>query len=137
MLSVAPHDGAKAPSVGVFWRVGEILLVDTSTLGEAEPYGDCLTHRAGHYELWEKWQAIGAAGLRTRGYPTKIAASEYDAWPRGRVVYEAKDDRFVIYADRRLQAAVTVRTIIAAFGLVACRHVLRSDAHYRASDSGF
>jgi len=56
------------PSVGIFWRVGEVLVADRSTLAEAEPYGDCLTHAAGP----------GAAQV------ADIASTEYDAWPRGR-----------------------------------------------------
>ena len=132
-LTVAPPVGVKCASVGVFWKVGTVLLVDTSTLDDAEPYGDCITHRAGHYELWEKWQGIGAARLKALGYPTTIAVSEYDAWPRGRVVFENRGSRFVIFADRRLQKADTVLVIIAAFGLSDRSHVVRSDAHYRAS----
>jgi hypothetical protein len=31
--------------VGIFWRVGDRSVIDVSPLGEAEPYGDCLTHR--------------------------------------------------------------------------------------------
>lgn len=42
------------PCVGIFWRVGGVLVVDRSTLAEAEPYGDPLTHAAGHYERWEQ-----------------------------------------------------------------------------------
>jgi hypothetical protein len=36
--------------VGIFWRVDDFLVVDRSTLAKAEPYGDCVTHAAGHYE---------------------------------------------------------------------------------------
>ena len=46
-----------APSVGIFWRVAGVLVVDRSTLDEAETYGDCITHAAGHYERWQEWQA--------------------------------------------------------------------------------
>lgn len=54
-LALAPK-AARAPTnpaVGIFWRVGGVLVLDRSPLAEAEPYGDCLTHAAGHYERWE------------------------------------------------------------------------------------
>ena len=119
------------PCVGVFWVLGDTLLIDRSTLAEAEPYGDCLTHANGHYELWEQWQAKGSAGLRALGYPTKIMSSEYEAWPRGRVVFENLGKLFVIYADRRLQAASTITAIVDAFGLAEAKYLVRSDPHYR------
>ena len=123
------------PCVGVFWVLTDTLLVDRSTLPEAESYGDCLTHSGGHYELWERWQAAGAAALRFLGYTTKILSSEYDAWPRGRVVFETIPMRFIIYADRRLQRTTTVSALTKAFGLTESRHVVRSDPHYRKSVS--
>src|SRR5271168_4253735 len=93
------------PAVGIFWLVSGILVVDRSTLDEAEPYGDCITHSAGHYERWEESRALGAVRLVAMGYPEIIATTEYDQWPRGRIVYEVPARRFVIYADRRLQKA--------------------------------
>ena len=29
-----------------------------STLDEAEPYGEFITHAAGHYERWQEWQEL-------------------------------------------------------------------------------
>lgn len=91
------------PAVGIFWRVNGVLVIDRSTLDEAEPYGDCLGHAAGHYERWQEWLALGTARLTANGYPNLILSSEYDQWPRGRIIYETPTQRFVLYADRRLQ----------------------------------
>ena len=46
----------KTPSVGIFWAVpddrGQLTLVlDRTSVAEAEPYGDCLTHSRGYYEV--------------------------------------------------------------------------------------
>jgi hypothetical protein len=56
-VAVAPNTlrVATASSVGIFWRMIDILVIDRSTLDEAETYGDCITHSAGHYERWEGW----------------------------------------------------------------------------------
>ena len=94
------------PAVGIFWLVNDVLVIDRTTLEDAEPYGDCLTHAAGHYERWEEWQALSSDEQRaSAGYPDRIALTEYDQWPRGRIVHETPKHRFVIYGDRRLQRA--------------------------------
>jgi hypothetical protein len=119
------------PAVGIFWRVGDVLLIDRSTLAEAEPYGDCITHAGGHYERWQEWQALGDSRLVSMGYPIAIASTEYDEWPRGRVVYETLPRRFILYADRRLQSGEIINAIKNAFGLGDVETVVKSDSHYR------
>lgn len=129
--STPPHADAPEPSVGIFWRVASTLVVDRTPLSRAEPYGDCLTHGTGHYELWEAWRQLGPRRLRDLGYPAAILNTEYDDWPRGRVVHEVPSRQFVLYADRRLQQRVTVDALRAAFGLREVTVVVRDDLHYR------
>ncbi len=119
------------PCVGTFCSVDGVLVVDRTILAAAEPYADCLTHLIGHYELWERWRKLGARRLAGLGLPARIAASEYDEHPRGRVVYERPPNRFVIYADRRLQELDTIEAIRRAFGLLEAKVAVRSDPHYR------
>jgi hypothetical protein len=132
-VAVKPNNSAvaAAASVGIFWRVAGVLLVDRSTLDEAETYGDCITHAAGHYERWEEWRALGGARLVSMGYPERIVLTEYDDWPRGCIVYETLARRFVIYADRRLQAPDTINAITVALGLGGAEVIVKSDLHYR------
>jgi hypothetical protein len=111
--------------------VAGVLVIDRSTLDEGEPYGDCLTHAAGHNERWESWQALDAEGLRAIGFPDRIASTEYDEWPRGRIVYETQAKRFVLYADRRLQEPGIIDALKRAFGLLQAEVVVMSDSHYR------
>jgi hypothetical protein len=33
-------------------------------------------------------EGLGSARLVAIGYPSRIASTEYDQWPRGRIVYE-------------------------------------------------
>ena len=132
-VAVKPNNSAvaAAASVGIFWRVAGVLLVDRSTLDEAETYGDCITHAAGHYERWEEWRALGGARLVSMGYPERIVLTEYDDWPRGCIVYETLARRFVIYADRRLQAPDTINAITVSLGLGGAEVIVKSDLHYR------
>jgi hypothetical protein len=121
------------PSVGIFWRVSDYLVVDRSALSDAEPYGDCLTHAMGHYDRWQQWQALGEAKLTSGGLPKSILSTEYDEWPRGRVVYETASKFFIVYADRRLQKPSIVAALKAGFGIVTATVRIRSDLHYRTT----
>jgi tRNA(Leu) C34 or U34 (ribose-2'-O)-methylase TrmL len=136
-LIIAPTSALECtkPAVGIFWRVGGALVIDRSTLDQAEPYGDCLTHATGHYERWQQWQALGPARLACKGFPAQIAWTEYDDWPRGRVVYERPKQHFVLYADRRLQKPAIVDVLNGAFGLnvAELKVIVRSDSHYRST----
>ena len=110
---------------------GNVLVTDSVPITEAEPYGDCLTHPRGHYEMWDRWRRAGPAWLRANGLPTAICQTEYEEHPRGRIVYERLAELFVIYADRRLQIDQTMSLIVAAFRLENERFIVRSDDHYR------
>jgi hypothetical protein len=69
--------------------------------------------------------------LDALGFPGLITSSEYDQWPRGRIVYERPVGRFLLYADRRLQQPDIIAALKRAFGLTAAAVVIRSDLHYR------
>ena len=131
------RDGKTAtePSVGIFWVVPNggrtVLVTDRTTLAQAEAYGDCLTHPRGHHEVWEVWRRLGGTALRRRGLPPIIATHEYEAFPRGRVVYMLGPALFTLYADRRLQRPETVAELVRLFGLSGQDHKVCSDAHYR------
>lgn len=122
------------PSVGIFWGVPDggrtVLVTDRTTLAQAEAYGDCLTHPRGHHEAWEAWRRLGATALRRGGLPPAIAGHEYEAFPRGRVVYMRGPALFTLYADRRLQRPDTIADLVRLFGLTGEHHTVRSDAHY-------
>ena len=123
--------------LGIFWGVREgptpvRLAIDTTPLAEGERYGDFLTHPGGHYEVWEAWRHLGPAGLAARGLPRAIAWHEYEHFPRGRVVYHCPTARFIVYADRALQADAVMTRILDAFRLERAQCDIRSDAHYRS-----
>src|SRR4051794_16496195 len=84
--------------VGIFWWFRGRVILDASPLSEAEPYGDCFTHRKSHIAYWTEQQRLGAA-------PMDI---EYEEPPRGRVVFDRKTERFIMYADRCILAKKAV-----------------------------
>jgi hypothetical protein len=131
----APPTGEAA--VGVFWQVrhrGKPKLVAHAViLEQADNYGDFLTHPSGHYEVWESWRAAGLRALSQMGLPVEIANTEYEAHPRGRVVYNKQTREYTIYADPRLQHKETIREIAELFGISGHKYIVRSDAHYQRS----
>jgi hypothetical protein len=126
------------PCVGIYWGIADgsgphTIIVDVSTLTDAEPYGNFLTHPRGHYDVWEAWRRLGKLGLAQRGLPDVFRVNEYEDFPRGRVVYDSEHKRFVVYADRRLQNPASVAEIVSAFQLGSEPYIVQSDAHYRSS----
>jgi hypothetical protein len=121
--------------VGIFWQVPDttgapVLVTDTEPLDSAERYGDFLTHPRGHYDVWTAWQHRGAPFLRTQGWPLAILTTEYEVFPRGRVVLRVPANTFWIYADQRLQELATIAAIKAALGLTHETCLVKSDGHY-------
>jgi hypothetical protein len=100
------------------------------SLAEADEYGDFLTHPSGHYEVWESWQRAGVNQIKAMGLPPAIASTEYEAHPRGRVVYNRVSKSFIVYADKRLQNRLTIKKIANLFGISNHRYVVASDSHY-------
>ena len=131
-----PLDAADKPSVGIVWGVRDgagplVLVTDCTPLAEAEPYGDFLTHPGGHHDVWEGWRRLGPAGLARRGLPSLIAWHEYEHFPRGRVVFDTTTRRFILYADRKLQAPCVLHEVLRVFGLDPAWCLVRPDPHYR------
>ena len=124
-------------SVGIFWSIPEpdgswSILIDATSLAEAEPYGDFLTHPRGHYEVWTQWQKTRTAPDVNGFILQTIADHEYEFFPRGRIVYNTGTGGFILYADRRLQQDATIARIASEFELAAGTYTVRSDEHYRS-----
>jgi hypothetical protein len=77
------------PQVGIFWLVNGKLLIDSTTLNEAVPYGNRVTHPRSHIDVWQHFQRLGEV-------PPEY---EYEEYPRGRVMHHPSSGEFVILAD--------------------------------------
>jgi hypothetical protein len=121
MKRQAPED---VPHVGIFWLLNGKLVIDSMPLGEAEPYGDHLTHPRSHIDVWEQWRLSGKVP----------GESEYEEFPRGRVMYNTKTQRFRLLADRCiLQNQNVVKKIMSELHLHTRNTDTGTDAHYRCS----
>lgn len=122
-------------ALGIFWFVPidetrSGLIHDMTPLEHAPAYGDMLTHDCGHAEFWEFLTRLGPNYLQSINVPTIPAYSEYDDWPRGRVVYDTRSDRFIIYADRQLHNRPFINQILRAFDLPPEKTTIQTDMHY-------
>jgi hypothetical protein len=111
----------RAPHLGIFWLVNGKLILDSSPLSEAEPYGDHMTHPQSHDNVWAKFERSGRV---PRG-------SEYEEYPRGRVMLDKTDESFTILADNcLLKRKGTIAQIKRALRLPN-KVKLDTDSHYR------
>ena len=112
------------PQVGIFWLIDGKPIIDSTPLSEAEDYGDFRTYPRSHIDVWEQWRLGG----RVPG------ESEYEEFPRGRVMFNTKTRRFTLLADKCiLKDKSMVSTIMAAMNLPGKNTDKGTDSHYRCS----
>lgn len=73
--------------VNSFFFVNNKFLIHKCTNEEAEKYGDFLNYPESHFDIWEKH------------YSTKYHV-DFDYFPRGRVVFNIKENCYYIYHDK-------------------------------------
>jgi hypothetical protein len=132
--NLAPHP---SPSVGIFWgvRTGDrlILACHGASVTSIKPIEGFIDYELGHAEIWERWQRLGAMGLTRQGLPLEILSTEYDQHPRGRLlVVDAASNRFILYADRKLQSPAIVSKLLESFCVDPSCASVQSDSHYRS-----
>lgn len=111
--------------VGIFFKVANDLLIDSTTLETAEPYGEALQY-GGHYDFHETLEPSTPVERRFKSH-------DYDYYPRGRVVFFPKLNKFILYADPCLIEEDMVR-VITIFGLDGQVVDVASDEHYRCKN---
>ena len=109
--------------VGIFWVVNGELLIDSTPLSEGEQYNDFKIHPRDHISVWATFQQKG----------TVSPEFEYEEFPRGRVMFNSKTQRFTLLADRCiLRDKNVVRRIMSE--LRSPRNTeTGTDLHYRCS----
>ena len=113
------------PHVGIFWLYEGRLVIDSTPLSKAEPYGEALTHARGHIKHWTELQHMGAISPDV----------EYEEPPRGRVGYDTKTERFWLRADSCiLRRKDIVQRIMAALHLPPDKTSTGRDEHYRCAE---
>ena len=92
-----------------------------------------LTIETGHADHWAALALRGGRALRSACVPSAPLWSEYDEWPRGRVLLDRTPWRFIIRADRQLHRPDRVARIARYFGFEAASATLLPDDHCRST----
>lgn len=116
-----PHTGQPEPRVGIFWLIGQRVIIDTTALSEAGDYGDFRIYEGDHMTFWAEIEKRGEA---PRG-------SAYEEHPRGRTNFNTKSQKFTLFAD-----ACILRKKNVVKGLLRLMYLpedtaLSTDEHYR------
>lgn len=81
--------------VGIFFKVGEELLVDAVPFEKGEPHGKAIQH-GDHYEYWK---TLVPSSRAERIFKSKA----YDSFPRGRVIFNTAKNKYFLNVDKCLQ----------------------------------
>ena len=90
----------RAPNVGIIYVVGDKLWIDATPVIRARNFGDFLFHERYHCQYWEQL-------VKQRAVPD----TEYERYPRGRVSYDKRSDKFRLLAD---QCILSEKGLVAA-----------------------
>ena len=125
------------PRIGLFWMVEDrgraALIACAVPLAEAVAYGEMLTIEIGQSDHWAAPARRGGRNLRSACVPSAPLWSEYEEWPRGRVLFDRTSGRFVIRADPQLHRPDRVARIARYFGFGAASVTLLPDDHHRST----
>jgi hypothetical protein len=110
-------------NVGIFWVHEGTVLPRPIAIANAECSGDYVDSSEGHVDVWENVNGFADQ------FP-ELAGRDYETVPRGRVLYNRKDKRFVIYLDECLNHPATQTKLKNAFGLIKYDCVFKTDPHY-------
>lgn len=81
---------SKEPQVGIMWLVRDQLIFDSVPMHEAEANGEHWDHPSSHIEVWEHLRRLDKVPRE----------SEYEEFPRGRVIYDSASGKFTLLADK-------------------------------------
>src|ERR1035437_7694972 len=109
------------PQVGIIWLVKGKLIFDSTSLDQAEPYGEHLTHPRSHIDVWSQFQHLGKV-------PPEC---EYEEYPRGRGMHHPPSGEFTIFADPCLLVRKALIAQIKEALPLPAKTKIGSDPHYR------
>jgi|LULR01.1.fsa_nt_gb hypothetical protein len=110
--------------IGVFWLFDGEVFGETTTLADAQQsVPGLLDSDATHVAVWEKY------GNFTDSSPI-LAHYDYQDIPRGRVLYQVRKQRFLVYLDKALMSKEIKSAIAEYFGFTPQQADWKRDLHY-------
>ena len=107
----------------IFWKTpAHIIVFDEDSA--IEPPLNIADHSGSHVQMWETVR---------KQYPD-LALSEYDEFPRGRLIWDDNKATYFFYADEKiLSDPAAVQTVLEKAGVSSDKFTVRlcRDPHYR------
>lgn len=114
-----------APQVGPFYVIDGAVFDDTESVRDLIDHGNGFKDSDNsHYDFWKYLQRVYR----------EFRTIDYDYYPRGRVVYNTKDDTYYLYLDKCIQNMKSIRTIISELNLPLKKVEVKSDEHYQCHE---
>lgn len=116
---------SSTPEVGIFWWIGNEPIMDTTPVREGDKFGDFIYHAEDHFNYWEKKISPNMPIARNK---------DYDYFPRGRVIYNAIEDVYYLYADRCIRKNIdNIKKIAHLMHLPVEKTKVLGDRHYQCA----
>ena len=115
-------------SVGPFYAIGGRLVFDVKPLSRADRQGDDVSSNLTHYEQWKPL----FESFRKKNPDFNITDHEF--CPRGRVIYNIKEDIYYLLIDRCIKKSKKMMTeIFSKMNLPKKKTKVTTDFHYKCA----
>lgn len=109
----------RQPKVGIFWIINDQVIAFTEDARTVKMVNGFKDTDLDHYHVWPKLKIHG----------------DYTARPRGRVIYRAQDDKFLVYLPSTLvKDKKTILKILREFSIPTSKFIVVTDAHYEMDE---
>lgn len=105
--------------VGAFYIIGGKIASNDVPVRDGESYGDFVNYSS----HWDLWKAIQRVHPELRKY-------DYADFPRGRIVYNKKENKYIMYLDPKLKKTEYINLIKSRYNLRAGSYHFGNDEHY-------
>lgn len=105
--------------VGAFYFIGNKIISNDIDVRDGEEYGDYVNYSS-HWDLWRAF---------LKEYP-EYKYLDYDYFPRGRVIFDKKNWKYILYIDNKLNTPKYLDKIESQYRLRKGTYEIGKDEHY-------
>jgi hypothetical protein len=109
------------PEVGIFWLIDNKLVADSIPWRQADLRGGFYNGKNEHATFWATLQR----------FQPQWKCNDYTDFPRGRALFDSKDEIFLVYLSRGIIDSPNLRNmVLAEFNLPLAATKFVADYHY-------
>ena len=107
--------------IGIFWIYKNQIFFKTQKLKDIKMVNGFKDSNLSHYQVWDE----------IKNKHPKFYLFEYEDIPRGRIVYDTIENKFIVYCNKDiLKNEVSKKLILKNFDLLNKKVVFKEDEHY-------